>query len=228
MPYFRNKEVNLLYIHIPKTGGTSLEKYFSCKFKIKLDTKSLFMFLDKESAKRLNIQSSLQHITYETIKKHAKELGVDFKNIKVITSVRNPYERAVSDLFHFKLISKTTSKEDVFAALTKFIKLPFDNHSLPQYVFVTDSNTRLIPGIHILRTESLTRDMHSLGYTDFNIHNNVTKGKENIKYYDLLNNDSIELINRIYDEDFRIFGYKKIETNEIYKYRPSWLYKKQG
>ena len=42
MPYFRNKEINLLFIHIPKTGGTSLEAYFSEKFNIPLDKHSLF------------------------------------------------------------------------------------------------------------------------------------------------------------------------------------------
>lgn len=227
MPYFRNKEVNLLYIHIPKTGGTSIEAYFSSKFKINLDTKSLYRFLDKKTAERLNINSSLQHITYETIKKYTRELGVDLKNIKIISSVRNPYERAISDLFHYKLISETSSKEDVFAALIQFIKLPYDNHSLPQYVFVTDSNKRLIPGIHVLRTESLTQGMHSLGYTDFNLYKNVTSRKEKINYYNFLNDESIEVINRKYDEDFQIFGYKKLETNDIYKHRPFWLFKKQ-
>jgi len=29
MPYFKNNDINLLYIHIPKTGGTSIEHYFS-------------------------------------------------------------------------------------------------------------------------------------------------------------------------------------------------------
>lgn len=37
MPYFKNNDVNILLIHIPKTDGTSLERYFKTKFNISLD-----------------------------------------------------------------------------------------------------------------------------------------------------------------------------------------------
>ena len=40
MPYF--KENKLLLIHIPKTGGTSIEKYFSQKYNIKLGPENLY------------------------------------------------------------------------------------------------------------------------------------------------------------------------------------------
>ena len=40
MPYFKNNRINLLFIHIPKTGGSSLEKYFNVKYNIPLNYKS--------------------------------------------------------------------------------------------------------------------------------------------------------------------------------------------
>lgn len=46
MPYFKNDNVNVLFIHIPKTGGTSIENYFSSKFNIKLD-KSLYLLTNQ-------------------------------------------------------------------------------------------------------------------------------------------------------------------------------------
>jgi hypothetical protein len=47
MPYFHNNNTNTLIIHIPKTGGTSLEYYFSNKYNIPLNNDSLFDFLDE-------------------------------------------------------------------------------------------------------------------------------------------------------------------------------------
>jgi hypothetical protein len=40
MPYFKNENINLLFIHIPKTGGTSVEQYFSKKYNVELNYKS--------------------------------------------------------------------------------------------------------------------------------------------------------------------------------------------
>ena len=45
MPYFKNDNVNILFIHIPKTGGTSLDNYFSKKYNIDLNDKSLYIFM---------------------------------------------------------------------------------------------------------------------------------------------------------------------------------------
>lgn len=213
MPYFHNKKNNILLIHIPKTGGTSLENYFSKKFNIKLDVKSLYMYLPKKQQVKIKINTSLQHITYSTIFKYKKELNVCFDNIKIITIVRNPYERLVSDLCHFKKINTDTSQEEVFNIIEEYISATnLDNHNLPQHIFITDKDKSLIPNIDILHTETLKEDMINLGYTDFNEH---VKTKSNINtdeinYYDFLNNKSIQLINDFYDYDFRLFNYTKI------------------
>ena len=42
MPYFENNKVNLLFIHIPKTGGKSLENYLSKKYSIRLNRESIY------------------------------------------------------------------------------------------------------------------------------------------------------------------------------------------
>ena len=224
MPYFKNNDINLLFIHIPKTGGSSLENYFSFKYNIPLNYKSLHMFIDEETKIKNNIEinSSLQHITYQTIYKYKKELNIDFNNIKIITIVRNPYERIISDLFNLSLITINNSKEEVYNIIQKYLLYNnLDNHNIPQYLYITNDNKELIPNIIILHTETLISDMKNIGYDDFNYYDNINViklkktmnlsiDKENINYYNYLNSDSIKLINEYYDYDFILFNYTKI------------------
>jgi hypothetical protein len=206
MPYFKNNNVNLLFIHIPKTGGSSLEFYLSNKYNIILNNSSLYNFLNNNI---IGIDSSLQHITYRTIMQNKIFFNINMENINIMTIVRNPYQRLVSDLFYYKLINLNSSKEEVYLIIRKYLKLNnYDNHNLPQYLFITDENKKLIPNITILHTETLTQDMNNLGFTDFNNYDN--KNTICKDYYSFLNNDSIELINDFYNNDFILFNYEKI------------------
>ena len=212
MPYFKNKHINFLLIHIPKTGGTSLEKYFSSIFNIPLNNKSLYNYANMVIKNATNIQCSLQHMTYQEIIKYKNLFQIDLNDLQVITCVRNPYERVMSDLFWLKLISIHSTKEEVFTILQDYIvSTKYDNHNIPQYRFVTIQD-KLISNLHILRTETLTQDMKKLGFTNFNVHANTNKKK--INYYTYLNRDSIKLINEFYHLDFNLFKYSKLLTTE--------------
>lgn len=208
MPYFKNNDINVLFIHIPKTGGSSVELYFSWKFNIPLNNKSLYLFIkDKQLLnENMEIKSSLQHITYNQIIKYSKIFNIDFDNIKIITIVRNPYERIISDLFFLKLITIDTPKETLFYILNEYlVSEKYDNHNIPQHTFITNDKGEIIQNIHILKTESLTNEMKNLGYSDFNIFENVNTNKVN--YYNYLNNKSLDIINNFYYLDFILFNY---------------------
>ena len=116
MPYYKKKHI--LFIHIPKTGGTSVE-----------DTLKLGDIQTMYSGKRNNIMPiqylrhiSLQHQTYNNIFRYRRFLHVKFdRKLKVMSIVRNPYTRIVSDLFFHKLINAKTSKNKVNRILRRYV-----------------------------------------------------------------------------------------------------------
>ena len=212
MPYFHKDDINLLLIHIPKTGGSSLEKYVSKKYKIPLNDTSLFTLRKKFQG------VSYQHQTYNSIMTYFVPKMQGFykqEDLSILTIVRNPYHRIVSDLFFFNYINKnnTPSQSQVFDAINYKYLNQFgnhDNHKRPQYQFVIDEQTgKLIDKLIILKTETLTKDMHQLGYTDFNI--NVQSSHINKDYMSFLNKQSIQLINKAYYKDFQYFGYTMVQ-----------------
>jgi hypothetical protein len=211
MPYFKNEDINLLFIHIPKTGGTSLELYFSSKFSIFLNNNSLFGYLDEGTVwkEKMNINSSLQHLTYNKIVEHGNLLSIRFDTLQIITIVRNPYLRIVSDLFFFKLITLDTTPETVFHIINEYVLSDaYDNHNIPQHKFLIDDKSEILQNVRILRTENLRNDMHSIGYDDFNIF--AQANPHEVNYFNYLNDKSIAFINEFYHMDFVCFNYEKL------------------
>ena len=197
MPYY--KDIELLFIHIPKTGGTSLENYLKKTYK-----ETLFSGYGNNILPEDDLQkNSLQHQTYSTIYKYRDILEVDFNsNLKVLTIVRDPYDRIISDLFFLVLINRNDTCETVYNIIKDYLyKDCYDNHNIPQYKFITNSNEELIENIKIFRTETLTQDIHNYGFTDY------IGTKSNIIHINYLNNDSIQLINIFYKKDFELFNY---------------------
>ena len=205
MPYF--KKINTLLIHIPKTGGSSIETYFYTKYNIKRTFDTLFSYLFLT----LN-NHSLQHSTYIEIYEKKNYFDIDFDNIKIISVVRNPYDRIISDLFHFKLININSTPNEIYNKIIFFLNLDpiiCDNHKVEQYKYLIDLDQKICSDIIILKTETLTEDIKKLGFEDFDYYENTTY-RNKINYMNLLNNDSIKLINEYYDKDFEYFGYNKI------------------
>ena len=202
MPYF--KEANILFIHIPKTGGTSFEKYMLTKSTIALHSK-----LEENKLPDTNLQKvSLQHQSYNTLYKYRDILEIDFnENLIKIAFVRNPYERIISDIFWLKFNDENDSPEEICDTIREyyFNRDDIDNHNKEQYLFVTDEEGNLIPDITILKMENLTNDLHKIGFTDYEGPIHVSS------YMKYLNKESIDIINMVYKKDFELFGYEMIQ-----------------
>jgi len=84
-----------MLIHVPKTGGTSVENYFFNKYNIKRTLTSLY------SSLIFTINNhSFQHSKYIEILTHKDYLEIDFNKLKILSIVRNPYDRIIYDLLN--------------------------------------------------------------------------------------------------------------------------------
>ena len=215
MPYC--KKINFLFVHIPKTGGGSMHNYLLRKYS-KNET-TLYSGIRNKIIPDSEFQKfSLQHQFYTTLYKYRKELNIDFNdNLRIAATVRNPYTRLVSDLFHFKLIKTDSNPEEVYNQILNnyLYKTNLDNHNTPQYKFVVDENNIIIKDIKIFRFENLSQEIKEYGFSDFNVHTGSSKQKgiplkREEDYLKYLNNKSIELINKFYEKDFELFNYKML------------------
>lgn len=204
MPYYKSKKI--LFIHIPKTGGTVIENEIKKKSR-----QTLYCRVKHNSLLPFPFNKcSLQHQFYTTLYKFRNKLNINFNNIKVFSVVRNPYNRVISDLFWYKLIKKDYDSTKVYNVIkNKYLnKNNLDNHNKPQYKFVTDEMGVLIPNIKIFKTEQLNQSNDNLS-NFLGLKINVKKeGGVNKNYSRYLNNDSIAIINDFYKKDFELFGYE--------------------
>ena len=222
MPYY--KPLNLLYIHVPKTGGMSIEEYFYNKCNLTRGEKNISgWYLNREKRIRFPNNRSLQHIMYEEIIQYQEYFDYkhhEINNITILVSVRNPFERLVSDLFWSNKMQNIQDLDYdlIYDIIYNYLYVDndIDNHRVPQYKYLLDENKQLLKNIKIIKTETLQQDMIQLGYNDFDIFINKNKHneKETINYMNLLNQKSLDLIYEYYKKDFEIFGYSKTNNND--------------
>jgi hypothetical protein len=214
MPYFNNSDVNILFIHIPKTGGSSIKEYLSQKYSIECCANSFCGWnLDKDIG-----GDTYLHFSLNTMLTFYKD-NLILENLKVISVVRNPYSKIISNIFYRKKICEQNIWNDDIQKMIEIIITDNinsflenqnwdDNHHVPQYKFLCDEDEKLYDNVNIFKFENLKNDIEKFGFTDFDININKTTKKHDYIYY--LNANSINLINKIYKKDFELFGYEMI------------------
>ena len=203
MPYY--KEPNILFVHIPKTGGTVFESKLKKKYR-----QTIYSGHNNNTLPQPFNKKSLQHQNYTTLYEYRDKLNIDFNNIKVFAIVRNPYDRVISDLIWHRIFKKQHTQSDVYKLICKYVKGKNvkDGHNLPQYKYVTNKRDRLIPSIKIFKTENLNKQNNNLN-KQLGVNINIKRKGVNKDYSKYLNADSIKLINKVYAKDFILFNYKK-------------------
>ena len=204
MPYF--EDINFLFIHIPKTGGSNIENFFFQYLNIKPTINNI---LSNNINLKIN-NHSLQHMTFKEFYNFKDFFKINFNNIKILSVVRNPYDRIISDIFYLKFASINNSTIEIENIIEKYLNSNhlYDNHKLEQYKFLIDDNDKINNDIIILKSESLKKQMEDLGFPEFKTFCNLNYSNKNYMKY--LTNKSIKMINNYYYKDFLYFNYNML------------------
>ena len=215
---FRKIELfSLKFIHIPKNAGTSIENSAKTKnilwgFKewTKLNTNNVWKsnkpWFNLNKKKHIKNNSSCH--PWHKIPDNLKEF---YKDDELFCVVRNPYSKIVSSYNYAngKGANKKHLNEFIKNKLEDFDKNKYWNgcHILPQHYYTHGK----IKCNHILRYENLDKEYYDLmKNNNLNLKlpkNNISR--KNVSTKDL-NAESIKLINKAYDKDFKLFNYKKL------------------
>ena len=207
MPVFTKGKKNLLFIHVPKTGGTSMEMLFQLSG---WRTGYLDLNLKGESFNHLRICSP-QHMHAEMLKQQL----VLHKFNGIFMTVRNPYDRFRSEYAYKNkvncdpsAVAVETWTRTVLEAYSKdqFI---FDNHIRPQHEFY-------LPGTAVYKLENGFNKMipdlakkYKIEFADKELRKMSRQEESGFSSSDVELNDTVKsMLNILYHQDFEQFGYK--------------------
>ena len=203
---------SILFMHIPKCGGSSVVKLFENNgFSSQLEIRGL------PPLKCLT--ASPQHQTPEILKTFIRQKYLD----DIFIVVRNPYQRIRSEFNWIYRYTKTYERPDfdkwVLNSLEKASKNAnyADNHFRPSIDYIDEEMPckifKLEDGINYIK-EYYLHDNNSSNCKEVP----YAKGADN--YYRNKNSkinfseESINAINCFYEHDFKAFGYESISTKK--------------
>ena len=186
MPICPNNK--FLFVHIPKTGGTSIEQA--------LDAKRLFSLNEKVM---YGVRFAPQHYTPPILR---SILGSEYEALIKFCFVRNPYTRMVSEYFWHH---RSKQRESFKRWLPRYLKDLDTDHKLTQSAFVED-------GFEFVGRFERLQDDYRVFATKHGLNPvlrkfNATPGSTEL-LAETMPKRSIGLINEVYKDDFIRFDYK--------------------
>ena len=208
MPVFQLEQKNVVFVHIPKTGGSSIDDWL---FDFAGCTRMLF------SPQPLpDMTATPQHICYQTIVGLlGPQIAIDYS----FAVVRNPFKRLESEYKYrldLGLLAGHANPESLFPewvayALDKARSTPhmLDNHLRPQSYFVA-------PEVDIFKFEdglneasqAISQRLGLTGQLLPAVPNTKISKKRHLQW----NANSIERVQQFYATDFTQFGYSAEPT----------------
>lgn len=184
----------MIFIHVPKTGGTSVKKV-------------LMGYKEGTCACKQTHITSHDHLTALNIQKSNPGL---FKKFFKFSIVRNPYDRLVSE-FHWRAYNKQYTFAKFIRGLPDGSKT--STHLKPQHLFIYDKDNKTLLVDQVVRFEKYNSEIvklyrkHKVKYNPRLAKINNTEHKNYAKYY---TPELYKIVNNVYKLDFEIFNYKMV------------------
>jgi len=208
-----SKRDNLLFVHIPKTGGQTILVHFLEKYNINWkDRGELF----GNKIKVLDREVIGEHLTYQEYLKYNIITNDDMINLNTFSIVRNPYERFLSYYYMRKNKDKflDLSLETMMKDCSNFLKTKDDELKYskpyvmikPQHLYLQNSkNVKVFKYENYNEVEEYLKSFGIKQILKRNVGSKKAKEnhKENLK-------KCIDFVNEYYEKDFETFDYKMI------------------
>lgn len=224
-----------LFVHVPKTAGAATQRMLEpyCN----MPERTLWRSFKRRLPIRVSPEDSHFRV-HETAMKLRAQFGRElYDSVHSFAVCRNPYDHAVSHFEYMKQYrSKRIATQFESVAFKDYLqmrarpKLPWERVfvNLPdQSHYVVDRGNKIIVD-RMMSFETIHKDLHKLQVylgmepeplPEFNT--TKTRNKRTEKIADYFGPPEIELVQRIYDRDFNVFGYSR-DIEHFVKSKPAF------
>ena len=175
------EEHKVIFIHIPKNAGTSVEECFG------------------------NNSFRIQPNKHDNIYEIKKRFLNSYNNYRKFTIIRNPYDKMVSWYFYLK---RNLGEEHEVLEFNKWIKDPLKFwHTDDPIYFLNPQHTWVDDSVVVIKYENLNEELNEFFGKDIDLPVvNKSNHDHYLKYY---SKESLDIIYDRYKEDFEKYNYKK-------------------
>lgn len=222
----------LIFIHIPKTGGISIEEYLQSYYGYQRNALILNhgygVYRDKYNS-QFTIYPHMHFPLIELERELFKNNIIVDNSWKIFSIVRNPYNKFLSALFysdkvdlkyHYFTLPENQRSHCLNYYIDQFLNLDINdnyisNHIAPQHLFFKETNLKY----NIFKfEEGLENILVNLGYDakgKLGHHLNTFKlmGVPRIRYEQIYTKHLIEVINELFVDDFKLFEYEMLSPS---------------
>jgi len=192
-----------IFVHIPKTAGTSIEEAMGIKV-----LKGKVLRSHKTSVIK-GITYAPQHFTSTILKNHALT-KVHWNKYFKFSFVRHPYTRVLSEFFWVKKKKCKIFNPKMFNEFLESYYIKFNtDHKLPQSDFLYENGKLQIDRLY--KFENLGRSYRHLS-KKLKLPKkipHVQRSNNKKEYFNLLTRENKELIYKIYEKDFKVLNYER-------------------